>query len=209
MSPKRFYFVMVGVLILMGVLAGSGAVMANKLLTKKTARLSELKLENEVYERQKEDVIRAQKDLDKYADLEKIAKQIVPQEKDQARTTREILNLAQQAGIDIASVTFPSSTLGQKAAPVAKPAEGEAAPTTPAAPPITQVKPVDGITGVYQLEITVQNGDPATYPKLINFLKRLEINRRTAQVVDLTITPNAANRNVLTFSMKINLYIKP
>jgi len=209
MSPKQFYFVMVGVLILMGVLAGSGAVMANKLLTKKTARLSELKLENEVYERQKEDVIRAQKDLDKYADLEKIAKQIVPQEKDQARTTREILNLAQQAGIDIASVTFPSSTLGQKAAPVAKPAEGEAAPTTPAAPPITQVKPVDGITGVYQLEITVQNGDPATYPKLINFLKRLEINRRTAQVVDLTITPNAANRNVLTFSMKINLYIKP
>lgn len=210
MTPKRFFFVMCGVLALLVLLGVGSAVMANNMLTKKNTKLSELKLENEVLEQQKVAILQAQKDIEKYEDLEKIAKQIVPQDKDQARTVRELVALAQQSGIDIGSLSFPSSNLGVKAAPAPKAAEGEAS-TTPkvTAPPITQVTPVEGIQGVYKLEVTVQNGDPATFPKLITFLEKLETNRRTAQVTDITITPNSANRSNLSFTMKVTVYIKP
>ena len=211
MSPKQFFFVMIGALALLGLLGVGSVAMANDMLTKKNNKLSELKLENEVLEQQKTAILQAQKDIEKYADLEKLAKQIVPQDKDQARTVREVIALAAQSGIDISSITFPSSSLGQKAAPAAKPAEGESGSATPKAttPPVTQVTAVDGIPGVYRLDITVQTGDPATYAKLIAFLKSLEANRRTAQVVDLTITPSSSNRNFLSITMKVSVYVKP
>lgn len=54
----------------------------------------------------------AKKDVEKYAYLNEIINSALPQDKDQARTVREIFLLAKQAGITIKSVQFPSSTLG-------------------------------------------------------------------------------------------------
>ncbi len=63
---------------------------------------------------------------------------------------------------------------------------------------------------MYQQEISLQSmADSANFPRLIDFLKRLEANRSTSQVSSLTITPNSNNRQLLTFSMVINVYVKP
>jgi hypothetical protein len=213
MTSKRVFLVMCGVVALLAILSFAAVVLGNNLLAKKNSKLTELKLESEVLEQQKVSILQAQKDIEKYAELERIVKQIVPQEKDQARTVREIIQFAEDAGIRIASITFPSSSLGQAAPAAPKPAEGEAAapaPAAPAAPPVTQVKPVDGINGVYQLEINVQSvADTATFPTMIEFLKKLESNRRTSNVTNIMITPNAGNRTLLTYNMTINVYIKP
>lgn len=213
MNSKRFFFVMCGVVGLLCVASIAAVVLSNNMLAKKTSRLTDLKLENRVLEEQKISVLQAQKDIEKYAELERIAKQIVPQDKDQARAVREIVQIAQSSGISIASVSFPSSSLGATPAPAAKPAEGEGGSTEapkPTTPPVTQVKPVDGISGVYQLEITVQSSqDTATFTKLVDFLKKLELNRRTSSVSNITITPNTNNRSLLSFTMTINVYIKP
>lgn len=211
MNSKRVFFIMIGLVCLLVIAAAGSVVLGNQALAKKTSRLAELKLENRVLEEQALSVTQAQKDIDKYAELERIAKQIVPQDKDQAKAVREIVKLAQESGISLASISFPSSNLGQAAAPAAKPTEGEtAAPAAPAAPSISQVKAVDGIAGLYQLDITTQsNPDTTTYPELITFLHKLESNRRTATISSINITPNSGNRNQLTFTMTLSIYIKP
>ncbi|HSX23487.1 MAG TPA: hypothetical protein VLE74_00070 [Candidatus Saccharimonadales bacterium] len=203
---------MLGVMGLMGILVIATVVVGDIFLHKQSRKLVSLKLDNQVIEAQQTALVQAKKDVQKYQELETIAKQIVPQDKDQARTTREIVSLADQAGVKIASITFPASTLGQKVAPTA--AAGAAttpAPGAAATPSVTQVKPVDGINGLYQLDITVVSDTtaPVTYARLIDFLSRLEQNRRTSQVTQISIQPDSTNRSSLNFTLTITTYIKP
>lgn len=214
MNSKRAFILMIvfGVLSA-GLLVGS-VVMGDQLLRKQSSKLTDLKLQNAVIESQQTALSKAKKDIVTYTQLNETAKQIVPQDKDQARAVREIISIAEQSGVSIASITFPSSNLGQSQP---KAATGDGAKTdtatsaTPEAPPLSQVKPVDGIKGVYQLEISVNTTltKPVTYTQLLDFLNRLEQNRRTAQITNLSIQPNSLNRNVLTFSLQLTIYIKP
>lgn len=201
------------VCIVSGALVGV-VVFGDQLLQKQSAKLTDLKVQNAVVDAQALALAKAKKDIASYTALNNIAKQIVPQDKDQARAVREIVTIAEDTGVDIASITFPASNLGQAPAKVTTPEGGAAATpdtTTPAAPPVSQVKPVDGISGVYQLDITVNTTltQPISYVQLIDFLGRLEQNRRTAQITNLTITPNPLDRSSLTFSLQLTIYIKP
>lgn len=216
MSPKRIFFLMMGVLGLLVVLMGATIVLGDKFLQKQSGKLLNLKLENQVIESQQTALLQAKKDIQTYSELESIAKQIVPQDKDQARATRELINIANQSGVKIASIGFPASTLGQPmakpTAPVTDSTTPSTAPATTVAPPsVTQVKPVVGIKNLYQLDIVVTSdtNNPTTYARLIDFLSRLEQNRRTAQVSQISIQPDPVNRNVLNFTLTITLYTKP
>ncbi len=212
-TSKRVFFVMLGVLGLMSVLVIATVVLGDTFLSKQSRKLVELKLENQVIEAQEASLAQAKKDIEKYSELESIAKQIVPQDKDQARATREIVNLAKLSGVKIATIGFPASTLGQAAPKAAAPAGGTTTttPTAPATTSETQVKKVDGIQNLFQLDITVTSDitSPASYSRLIDFLSRLEQNRRTAQVSQISIQPDVANRAALNFSLTLTLYIKP
>lgn len=213
MTSKRFFFVMVGLVSFLGLGVVGSTLLANNILKSKASELTELKLQNRVIEMQQISVGQAKKDIEKYSELEGIAKSVVPQDKDQAKTVREIIKIAEESGIQIASITFPASDLGEKPI-VVKPVEGEeTTPTAPAAPAISQVEPVTGISGVYQLDITIQtpNKTAITYAQLIQFLERLEQNRRTAQVSNLAIRPEQITRqnSRLSFTLGITVYIKP
>jgi hypothetical protein len=60
------------------------------------------------------------------------------------------------------------------------------------------------------MEITIQVSEIApTYNQLIDFLSRLEQNRRTAQVSTITINPSTVNRNLVEFSLTMNVFVKP
>ncbi len=215
MSTKKVYFGLIGVLVLLVIGAGAALFLGNAMLQSKSSKLVELKLENRVLEEQQVALKQANKDIEKYAELETITKNIVPQDKDQAKSVREIIQIANESGINIASITFPTSTLGAaqpKPAPAADTGGTETPkPAAPAAPPVTQVKPVSGINGVYELEITIQSdaNQPTTYASLINFLTKLEQNRRTAQVAQINIQPKPDDIQSLTFSIVINVFIKP
>ncbi len=215
MNSKKVFYVMVGVVVLMVGLVIATIVLGDKFLSKQSAKLVGLKLDNEVVESQSTALAQAKKDIERYSELRDIAKQIVPQDKDQARAVREIVSIAEQAGVKIADVTFPDSTLGQPKATPAKPTsgDGEAAATKPATPttPETQVQKVEGTENLYRLDITVASDPtaPASYSRLIDFLKRLEQNRRTAQVTEIAIQPQATNRTALNFTLTVTVYIKP
>lgn len=212
LNSKKFFYIMTGVIVLLGIITIASVAAANSILAKKNERLMELKLENEMLDRQKQDMTIARANIKKYEELEKIAGQIVPQDKDQTRTVREIVRFAEQSGIKIQSISFPSSNLGQRQPTTARPSGGDSstpAPSAPATPPITQVKPVSGMSGVYELEVQVQSGTGTDFPKLIRFLRHLEANRRTSQVSNLVVSPSPTDRNVLGFTMSLKVYVKP
>lgn len=214
LNAKGLYFVMIGLLVVLFGLVAASVYFGNKLLTNKTSTLIDLKLESKSLDEQQKALIKAKNDLQEYADLEKTAKAVVPQEKDQARTVREIVKIAGDNGITISNISFPSSSLGQ---PNKKPATGST-PTTPAKPTTpattaapTQAKPVEGIPGVFQLDINVQS-DPnqlISYTDLLSFLEDLEHNRRTAQVSNISVQPDTKDRTLVTFSLTLAVYIKP
>lgn len=190
----------------------------DQILQTKSKKLVELKLDNKVLDEQQIALLQANKDIEKYSELDKIARQIVPQDKDQAKTVREIVRIAEQSGVKLSAINFPASNLGQptpktttQSDDASKNNSGSTTPAKPTTPPVTQVKPADGIPGLYAMEITIQqdSNSPIPYSRLIDFLSRLEKNRRTAQVTSVTIQPNAQDRSRLTFNLIVNVYIKP
>ncbi|MDQ3065494.1 MAG: hypothetical protein M3Q36_04475 [bacterium] len=203
MTPKRLYYVMLGAIALLIILSAAGTYLANKSLKAEGDKLLELKMEQAVLDKQSAALAQAKKDITEYEDLEVIAKSIVPQEKDQARTVLEIIKLAREAGISISSIDFPDSLLGEAAA------KGKTSKSIDNN--TTQLTPLDKPKGLFVMEISVTSDadQPVTYAKMLNFLRKLESNRRTAQLVDLSIQPSETNRNLVTFSLVINSYVRP
>jgi len=212
MNPRRFFYVMVGGVLCLSFLIVATAVVGNNLLKKEAAKLSDLKAQNQVLQDREVALIQAKKDIEKYKELDTISKSIVPQDKDQARTVREINSIAAESGIKLQAITFTASNLGQ--APPPQPAktdnESSSKPATPAQPSITQVTPVDGIPGVYSLGITLTPApeEAIPYEQFLSFLEKLENNRRTAHVDNITVTP-VGGSNGVTFSLTLNAYVKP
>lgn len=215
MNAKRFYYVMLAIFCLS--IAGGGAMLyfANKILQNRSSNVVSLKLESRELEEQQSAYTQAKSDVEKYKYLNEIIKSALPADKDQARSVREIFLLAQQSGISIKTVQFPSSTLGTAAAPPPAAAGTGAAPTAAAVTPITQAKPVTGLKGVYSIEtVVIPNADGKTYKvsyaQLIDFLKRIESNRRAMQVASIQLTPLGQNAtDSISFTLTLNIFIKP
>jgi len=206
MTSKKVYFLLVGVISLLALASVGGAILGNSFLQKQAMQLTEAKLNSQSLDAQTITLAQANKDVMKYADLEKQANKIVPQDKDQAKTVREIVQLANVNNIPVASVTFPNSTLGLPKVGSGAPAAGAKVPNG-----VTQVTPVPGINNVFQMEITVQSEPtkPIPFNNFIMFLNQLEQNRRTAQVSELIIQPDTKDVTKVSFSLKINVFIKP
>jgi hypothetical protein len=198
------YFVMIGTLSLLiaGVLGT--AYFANSMLQKQAKTLDDLKLKTNILQEQQTALVKGKQDIKKYAELEEIANTIVPKDKNQAQTVREIVNLSNANGLKPSSISFPASNLGSAA--------GAAATTSGAkGSNLTQLTPVKGLNGVYiqQVTITQDSTNPVPYNQFINFLASLEQNRRTALVSSIVLQPQANNPNNLAFTLVLDEYIKP
>jgi hypothetical protein len=173
---------------------------------------------------QQADLVKSKKDIATYSELYKIARGVVPQNKDQAQTVRQIVKLASDNGVVLQSISFPSSTLGGSgAAASTRPAQAGAA-ASPASggggASLSQLAPVPKIPGVYKMSLVVTSsstaGNLANYRQLINFLDDLEQNRLTALVSTIAITPNGGNNGasavasgLFSFTLTLDVYIKP
>lgn len=204
MSPKKFSYVMVSLVVLLfagviGVTAGGYL-----LLKSQSEKLSNLKAQDEVTKQQEVSLAQAKADIAKYTPLDDIAKSVVPQDKDQAKTVREINIIAAQSGISLQQISFDTSTLGLPS--------GSSSGSSPnSSQNLSQVKPVEGIPGVYSLGITVSTGDssPVAYNQFLQFLEKLEANRRTAHVSSISVTPSDKNTGEVNFSLVLDAYLKP
>ena len=192
--------ILIACTILLGVGLLASGVFANKLLTQKSAELSKLKAKSQVISDLQIALKKDKADIVKYKELNDIARAVVPQDKNQAQTIGEIVKMANDSGINkLTSITFPASTLGSGGAVKAEPGT------------LTQVTPVKGISGVYILPITISQDASHTveYKQFIAFLRKLENNRRTAQVASISIQPDVKDPNLISFNLVVNEYIKP
>ncbi len=202
MSSKKLYYLLIVAVSLVTLGLFGVAYGANSLLQSEAQKLAAAKANSEALNVQQVELAKNKSDIKKYSELNKIAQTIVPQDKDQAQAVREIVSIANQSGIrQLSSVSFPASTLGVTGAGAAK-----ASPNG-----ITQVTPVKGISGVYDLQITValDGTSRVSYATFLNFLSRLEQNRRTAQVNSITVQPDTLNPSQVAFTLVIDEYIKP
>lgn len=212
MNSKRLHLVLLITLVALfgGLVAGTYGI--NKALTAKANKLTTLKAKDQALSQERVTLNKAKKDIKAYADLDKIARAVVPQDKNQAEAVREIVNIAAAHNVSLAAVNFPASTLGLLPNG-ATPSAGAAAPkpTNSKAGGLSQLTPVKNISGIYQLPITINSdpNQPVQYEAFIAFLSDLEHNRRTAQVESINIQPNSINRDLVSFSLNLNEYIKP
>lgn len=216
LTPQKAFYGMTGLVGLLFLGLTAAVVLGNMSLRTQSKKLENVKLENRLIEEQQASVVKANKDIEKYAELEKVANSIVPQDKDQARSVREIVALAEQSKVPISSITFPASNLGNnttsaQASNSSSTATSSATKTTDIPKSISQAIPVSGASGVYQMLITVDSDDtkPVPYSSLIGFLQLLETNRRTAQVDNIDIRPDSKDVRTLTFTLGINVFLKP
>lgn len=198
MDSKKLHYILAGLLVLLGIGLLISAREANALLESRSNTLASLKASDQAATTQKAQLAKDKQDITTYTELNNIARSVVPQDKDQAEAVRQIVNLASQSGIhQLSSVSFPASTLGG------------ATVKTPKG--LTQVTPVKGIPGVYDLQITVIQSSSAevSYNSFTSFLKKLEENRRTAQVTSISVEPNPKSANQVAFTLVIDEFIKP
>ena len=216
MTGKRLYLILVGVVssLLIGLLFGTYKV--NSLLTVESNKLTDLKAATAALEMKQLSLNKAKKQIAAYADLEKISQTVVPKDKDQAQTVRQIVNIAAENNIGLSDITFPASTLGSGPVGATTPAAGNTAQSPAnnadsATNKLSQLQPVKNIPGVYQLTITITSdpNSPVRYNQFLAFLAGLEKNRRTAQVSNISLQPDSKDQNLLTFSLTVNEYIKP
>ncbi len=225
MNSKRAHLLMLGVAGLLVILLLGAAYSSRGILTTRSTKLVDLKAKLQAYDQQQESLVRAKKDIETYNSLYAIAKVVVPENKNQAETVRQIVKLADDNSIYLGSITFPMSDLGNGPAGQAGagpktslgnvpktplPTTGTSG-TTIGSANLSQLKAVTGSPGVYVLQINVAS-DPnrtATYPQLISFLSALENNRLTAEVTGLNIVPDTNNVGHFSFSLSLNSYIKP
>ncbi|HWB39468.1 MAG TPA: hypothetical protein VG604_04515 [Candidatus Saccharimonadales bacterium] len=200
MNSKQLFFGMVGTIAVLACALVFGAHMTVGILKERSQKLVQQKLQVEVLDSQQAALAKAKKEIKQYAQLESIAKTIVPADKDQAETVREIVNIASRSGITLSNITFPSSALGQGTSSASS-----------SRVKLSQLTPAKGLSGIYQLPITIDQdaNSPVSYSQFISFLQQIEQNRRTAQVTSISLIPNADNPSLLSFSLIINEYIKP
>ena len=192
-NAKRVYFILSGLIVAAVLALGACVYIANSFLKTKSKDVHDARLKTLVMEQTQSSLQKAKSDIEKYKGLSEIAKDIVPQDKDQVQTVREISNLAAKNGIRLGGITFPTSTLGGSGKDD------------------SQLKPVKSINGTYTLVITVRSDSKAsaTYTNFLQFLQDLEKNRRTALVTGIALTPDAKAPNKVQFSLTISEYIKP
>jgi hypothetical protein len=214
MTSKRLHLLLLSVIGLLLIALVGGAYLLNSALTKKGETLTNLKAQTMALQQEQDGLKKAKKQVAAYADLEKVTRAIVPEDKSQAEAVREIVKIAGANKITLSSITFPASTLGNSTAP--KSSATAAKTATPVnqnstANKLSQLQAVPNIPGVYLLEITLESDQrrPVTYNQFISFLDGLEKNRRTSQVSGITLQPDTKNRSLLNFTLTINGYIKP
>lgn len=224
MNAKKVFYSLLAVSFLLSGLVIGAAVLGNIIFEKQFEKLSNLKARSQALEQQNLALAKARQDVEKYTELNEITKQIVPQDKDQALTVREIIKIAQESGITISGISFEPSSLGDSRPPSPKSSDsssdsqGDSSETTEqkatssaaTSQALTQVQPVPGISGVYSLGIHIEtdSNSPVSYDQFLTFLEKLESNRRTAHVGEINITPENGGANV-TFSLTLNAFVKP
>lgn len=209
LNNKMLHWLLLGGLVLSVLVFFIVMIEGLSLLSAKSRQLVNLRVQSQTADAQLSNLEQTKKDVEKYSYFKDVAQTVIPNDKDQAEAVLELNQMAAQAGISLQNITFATSNLGGKTT-------ASSAAASSAASAISQAQPVPGAAGLYALELTITADNsrtlPAslqvTYPKILDFLKRIESSRRTAQIVEVNIQP-VADSDSLSLTLVINIFMKP
>ncbi len=197
MTAKTVNRLLLIVLILVIVLTGGVLFVSNYLMRNSANKLVQAKLDNIGFDNAEQSYLQARQYLEEYAELNEVMQKVLPKSKDQAQAVSELYKIGDETGIKIASVQFPSSSLGQKSTNSST---------------VTQAKAVDGMPGVLGIDVSLSlepaSGLSISYDNMISFLQKVELNRRNMQIKQITVNADIVNGGV-TFSAIITIFVKP
>jgi hypothetical protein len=218
LDSKNLRLMLFGTLGLSAILFAAILLLGLSLLGKESQSMVNLKVQSQTADAQLSNLQQAKKQVEQYSYFKDVAKTVIPNDKDQAAAVVEINDMAQQSGINIQSITFPASNLGLTTSTVSSSTQ-DATKSSSTANAISQATPVSGIPGLYSLALTITPDSSTTspskvitYAKMLDFLRRIENNRHTAQITDVNISPagtTGTTSGFLTFTLTINIFIKP
>jgi hypothetical protein len=222
MSAQRLRLILLGLLGLGALVFLVTASFGMSKLSAESQDMVDLKKQSQLLDAQLDSLSSAKKDIQQYSYFKDVAKTVIPSDKDQAQAVLDISQFANQSGFLIGTMTFPISTLAKSAAgstPTSTGTTSTNAASATSSQVISQAKPVSGISGLYSIELTVtpQTGcdlppsKAVTYAKMLNFMQKIERNRRTAQISSVTVEPvvNQQCGVQFNFNLAVNIFLKP
>jgi len=192
MTPKRFFLVMIVILVLSGLAAAASFVWGDKYLKEQSTDISRLMAENEALQKGLDDINRAEATLADKVAVEALISAVLPSEKTQQNLIANIINTAtQQAGIPanrISSISF----------------SGTGTPDE-----LSGATPSKEIPGVYFYPFAIVFHD-ISYDTLLKFFGEIEKNKRIIQADQVQISPNKAAAGMLSsVNLSLKTFIKP
>ena len=183
MSPKRFFYILCGIVACLVLVGGGGYYFASKMLHERTSALSKKMAEDQAAEQKLSQLGDLQKQYKRLGPILPAIEEALPANKEQSKIALQLRNIAAQSGMNFAGVTFPAST---------------------APGPTSQTVPVGAVLAIpvtFQLQ--------GSYDQLQSFLKQQENLSRYTSVTSLAITADPKNPNKLSFDVSLNVYMKP
>lgn len=198
MTPKKFFYVLLGLLAIIIVVFGLGFKFGLAKIDEEKEDIATVKAQISAVDEKLAITIATQTKLEQLDFIDAIANEVLPQEKFQPELVSQIYKLADQNDITIVSMTFSNQNITESGGAVV-------------IPKVTQATPLKDAPGVYTLPVVLNaNG---SYDDLLNLLEDIETNRRKMQVQSIKITPVKDSDGRLTgrFTLTITLdvYVKP
>jgi Tfp pilus assembly protein PilO len=184
MKAKQFFFVTLGVLCALVAGGGTGYFYASGLVKARTDTLRHRLASQTVADDEISSLANMKKTYEKLQPLIPSIEAALPRSKQQSEIALQLRSLAGSSGLSLPSINFTAS-----AGP---------APTS---------QTVKGPSGVLALPISFQL--TGTYSQLQSFLRSLENLNRYTGVTSLSISRKDEKLKTLSFSLTINVYIKP
>jgi hypothetical protein len=181
-------------------------------LSGKSSEVVDLKLKNRTTEAQLSALKVAKAEVAAYAYFKDVANKVIPSDKNQDQAVVEIFKLADESGIKVEKISFPASELGNPSSSAPSSGSTTGTPAAGAKSAISQAKPVEGISGLYSLKVTVEPDNEVSYESVIAFLKKLENNRRTAQITRVVLDPGGSIESgdlAIHLTVELNIFLKP
>lgn len=192
MGSKRFFLIMIIILLLSGLAVGAGFVWGDKHLEQQSTKISKLLAESSALQKGLDDINRADLVLTDKAAVETLISAVLPAEKNQQNLIANIINTATaQAGIPASRITSISFS-------------GTGAPDE-----LSGATASKEIPGVYYYPFSVVLHD-ISYDTLLKFFGELEKNKRIIQADQVQISPNKAEAGMLSsVNLSLKTFIKP
>ncbi len=191
MQPKRFFFVLLVLLLLSIGAIFEAYYIGNGQLKSKSTVVSNLIADKDVSQEKIIRLEKARKDTKDVGYINSLLDRLLPRTKQQDKLVADIIYTATaQAGIPYSQVTTFSFS-------------GSNDPNTLSGTTLSK-----SIPGVYEYPFNLQVID-ISYGTLLQFLREIENNGRILQVDNIQISASANGPNLLTVSLALKAYLKP